>query len=140
MEIKQQFREYLVREGLKSTNQREIILDEFLKATSHLSTEDLYLKLRKKHPQIGYATVHRTLKLFSACGIAAERQFGDGQTRYELSSDEEHHDHLICTQCGAIVEFENVEIESLQHVVAKEHGFVIETHRLEIFGTCPKCS
>ena len=140
MEIKQQFREYLVREGLKSTSQREIILDEFLKATSHLSTEDLYLKLRKKHPQIGYATVHRTLKLFSACGIAAERQFGDGQTRYELSSGEEHHDHLICTRCGAIVEFENDEIESLQNAVAKAHGFVIETHRLEIFGTCPKCS
>ena len=140
MEIKQQFRDYLVREGLKSTSQREIILDEFLKATTHLSTEDLYLKLRKKHPQIGYATVHRTLKLFSSCGIAAERQFGDGQTRYELSSEEEHHDHLICTKCGAIVEFENNEIETLQEVVAKQHGFVIETHRLEIFGTCPKCS
>ena len=140
MEIKQQFREYLVREGLKSTSQREIILEEFLKATTHLSTEDLYLKLRKKHPQIGYATVHRTLKLFSACGIAAERQFGDGQTRYELSSGEEHHDHLICTRCGVIVEFENDEIESLQDAVAKAHGFVIETHRLEIFGTCPKCS
>lgn len=139
MERKQMFRDYLAREGLKSTSQREIILDEFLAAGSHLSTEDLYLRLRKKFPHIGYATVHRTLKLFSECGIAAERHFGDGQTRYELASDEEHHDHLICTRCNTIIEFENPEIERLQEAVADQHGFVIERHRLEIFGLCSKC-
>jgi len=140
MKRKQQFRDYLTREGLKSTSQREIILDEFLKASSHLSTEDLYLRLRKNFPNIGYATVHRTLKLFSECGIAAERHFGDGQTRYELASDEEHHDHLICTCCNSIIEFENPEIERLQDEVARQHGFVIERHRLEIFGLCAKCA
>jgi len=140
MERKQMFRDYLAREGLKSTSQREIILDEFLAAGSHLSTEDLYLRLRKNFPHIGYATVHRTLKLFSECGIAAERHFGDGQTRYELTSDEEHHDHLICTRCNTIIEFENPEIERLQEDVAGKHGFVIERHRLEIFGLCPKCA
>lgn len=139
MKLKQCFRDYLAREGLKSTRQREIILEEFLKVSSHLSTEDLYLRLRKKHPHIGYATVHRTLKLFSESGIAAERQFGDGQTRYEVASDEEHHDHLICTRCNAIIEFEKPEIERLQDSVAREHGFVIEKHRLEIFGICPHC-
>jgi len=139
MERKQIFRDYLAQEGLKSTSQREIILDEFLKAGSHLSTEDLYLRLRKKFPHIGYATVHRTLKLFASCGIAVERQFGDGQTRYELTSEAEHHDHLICTRCAAIIEFENPEIERLQEAVAREHQFVIERHRLEIFGLCPRC-
>lgn len=139
MKLKQCFKDYLAREGLKSTSQREIILDEFLRAGSHLSTEDLYLRLRKKNPHIGYATVHRTLKLFSDSGIAAERQFGDGQTRFEVASDEEHHDHLICTRCNTIVEFENSEIERLQDIVAREHGFSIERHRLEIFGLCPRC-
>lgn len=137
---KSQFRDYLTAKGLKSTRQREVILDEFLRCASHPSTEELYLRLRKKHPGIGYATVHRALKLFSECGIAEERNFGDGQTRYESRSGEEHHDHLICLGCGAILEFEDPRIEELQAKVAEQHGFVIENHRLELYGRCGKCS
>ncbi|PLX78957.1 MAG: transcriptional repressor [Desulfuromonas sp.] len=139
-ETKQVFREFLLTKGLKSTRQREIILDAFLRSKTHPSIEDLYLKLRKKHPNIGYATVYRTLKLFAECGIAAERNFGDGQRRYESTNSVEHHDHLICTGCGRIIEFENLGIERLQEDVAREHGFRIENHRLEIFGTCPECA
>lgn len=135
-----QFREFMAQKGLKSTQQREIILEEFLKTGSHLSTEDLYLKLRKKHPSIGYATVYRTLKLFSECGIAEERHFGDGQTRYERTTSEEHHDHLICTACGAILEFEDPRIEALQQQVALDHNFQITSHRLELYGLCAKCA
>lgn len=136
---KDSFRSYLVTSGLKSTRQREIILDEFLRAGAHLSTEELYLRLREQHPHIGYATVHRTLKLFAECGIAESRHFGDGQTRYESRAGEEHHDHLICTGCGAIVEFENSRIEALQESVARQHGFRIERHRLELYGLCREC-
>ena len=140
-ENKNAFREYLAQKGLKSTRQRDIILDEFLKAGSHhLSTEELYLKLRRKHPTIGYATVYRTLKLFAECGIAAECHFSNRETRYEASSGEEHHDHLICTECGAIIEFEDSRIEQLQERVAGEHGFQIVSHRLELFGLCAKCA
>lgn len=138
-ERKQLFRDFLAEQGLKSTRQREIILDEFLRSPSHLSIEELYLRLRRKHPNIGYATVYRTLKLFAECGIAEARHFGDGQTRYESSSQEEHHDHLICTRCGAILEFEDPRIESLQEQVAREHGFRISSHRLEIYGVCERC-
>lgn len=141
MERKQAFRDYLTRQGLKSTRQRDVILDEFLAAGAHLSTEDLYLSIRRKHPGIGYATVHRTLKLLADCGLAEQRHFGDGQTRYERAGGEEqHHDHLICTVCGAIHEFEDSSIERLQEKVAKEHGFVIERHRLDIYGRCASCS
>lgn len=136
---KDNFRSYLMTQGLKSTRQREVILDEFLRAGAHLSTEELYLMLREQHPHIGYATVHRTLKLFAECGIAEPRHFGDGQTRYESSMAEEHHDHLICTDCGAIVEFENPQIEMLQESVARQHGFRIERHRLELYGRCREC-
>lgn len=136
---KESFRAYLSAQGLKSTSQRDIILDEFLRAGAHLSTEELYLRLREQHPHIGYATVHRTLKLFAECGIAEPRHFGDGQTRYESSSGAEHHDHLICTDCGAIVEFENPQIEALQETVAREHGFRIVRHRLELYGLCRQC-
>jgi Fur family ferric uptake transcriptional regulator len=133
------FKEFIARRGLKSTQQRDIILDEFLKSGSHISTEDLYLRIRRKHPNIGYATVYRTLKLFAECGIAEARQFGDGQTRYEAATSAEHHDHLICTACGAIIEFENPHIEELQQQVATEHGFRIDRHRLELYGTCRQC-
>jgi len=139
IKAKDDFRSYLATQGLKSTRQRDIILDEFLRAGAHLSTEELYLRLRAQHPGIGYATVHRTLKLFAECGIAESRHFGDGQTRYESSAGEEHHDHLICTDCGAIVEFENPQIEALQQSVASQHGFHIERHRLELYGRCRHC-
>lgn len=125
--------------GLKSTRQREAILDEFLRVGSHISTEELYLRLRRKNPQIGYATVHRTLKLFAECGIAEQRHFGDGQARYEASDLDEHHDHLICITCGRIVEFEDPRIEQLQEEVARQHGFSIERHRLELYGCCESC-
>ena len=125
--------------GLKSTRQREAILDEFLRVGSHISTEELYLRLRRKTPQIGYATVHRTLKLFAECGIAEQRHFGDGQARYEASDLDEHHDHLICITCGRIVEFEDPRIEQLQEEVARQHGFSIERHRLELYGCCESC-
>lgn len=134
------FREFMTRKGLKWTRQREVILEEFLASQDHLSTEDLYLEIRRKNPHIGYATVYRTLKLFAECGIAEERDFGAGQVLYELSHKGDHHDHLICTSCGAIIEFEDQVIEQLQKKVAQDHHFKITNHRLEIFGLCSKCA
>ena len=133
------FNDFLSQKGLKSTSQRKLILETFLESESHYSTEDLYLKLRKEHPRIGYATVHRTLKLFAECGIAAERNFGDGQTRFESVHADEHHDHLVCTNCGLIIEFEDQKIEELQKLVASQHNFKIENHRLELYGLCEHC-
>lgn len=133
------FREFIAQKGLKTTRQRDIILDSFLSAERHISIEELYLSLRAKHPSIGYATVYRTLKLFAESGIAREIQFGDGQTRYEHAAEGEHHDHLVCTRCKAIIEFENETIEQLQQDVAKSHGFRIENHKLELYGICSNC-
>ncbi|SNB44756.1 Fur family transcriptional regulator [Geobacter sp. DSM 9736] len=136
---KKAFQEFMTQKGLKSTRQRDIILDAFLSSERHLSIEELYLKLRAKHPSIGYATVYRTLKLFAESGIAREIQFGDGQTRYEHVAEGEHHDHLVCTRCGTIIEFENETIEKLQEEVASRHDFLIETHKMELYGVCAKC-
>ena len=116
-----------------------MILDCFLSCDQHLSTEELYLKLKESMPGIGFATVYRTLKLFAESGIAREIQFGDGQTRYEHLHAGEHHDHLVCTRCGAIMEFENETIEKLQAEVARNHGFTIMNHKLELYGICAKC-
>ena len=133
------FADFSAQHGLKSTKQRDIILDGFLSLDRHLSIEELYLKLRAKHQSMGYATVYRTLKLFAEAGIAREMQFGDGQTRYERLGEGEHHDHLVCTRCGTIEGFENETIEQLQAEVAASRGFLIEKHRLELYGLCGTC-
>lgn len=138
-EKKEIFHRHLAREGRKSTQQREIILDFFLASREHPSIEELYRKLRERHPNIGYATVCRTLKLFAESGIAREIHIGDGQTRYEHIAVGEHHDHLVCTHCGTIAEFENKTIEKLQEEVADSMGFLIENHKLELYGICARC-
>jgi Fur family transcriptional regulator, ferric uptake regulator len=135
----EQLAEYLVGRGLKSTSQRDVILNIFVRAGRHVSAEELYARVKKEQPGIGYATVYRTLKLFAHAGIAEERRFADGYTRYEFRAAEGHHDHLICTRCGGIVEFENERIEELQQDVAKKNGFQVQNHKLEIYGLCSAC-
>jgi Fur family ferric uptake transcriptional regulator len=139
--LKARFEDYVRRHGLKSTSQRDVIVDLFLKSSGHISIEDLLGKVRKRAPKVGYATVYRTLKLLTDCGIAAARQFGDGQTRFEVVGEHAHHDHLICVQCGLILEFENDTIEQLQDEMAeKMGGFKLVRHKLELYGLCPKAA
>jgi Fur family ferric uptake transcriptional regulator len=138
--LKDRWSEYLRRHQLKTTQQRELIVDSFLHLEGHVSIEDLLTRVRKRSARVGYATVYRTLKLLTECGLAAPRQFGDGQTRYEVADDiAHHHDHLICLQCGLILEFENDEIERLQdEMAARLGGFKVVRHKLELYGLCPK--
>ncbi len=131
--------QYLEGKGLRSTTQRDQILNVFINTGRHLSAEELYLRVMKLHPGIGYATVYRTLKLFAAAGLAEERRFEDGFTRYEYKASGNHHDHLICTQCGLILEFENERIEALQQDVAKKNHFKVQNHKLELYGLCETC-
>lgn len=135
----EQLSEYLAGQGLKSTSQRDTILRTFVDAGQHLSAEELYARVKKNHPGIGYATVYRTLKLLAEAGMAEERRFEDGFTRYEFKATEGHHDHLICTRCGQIIEFENERIETLQADVARRKGFLVQSHKLEIYGLCNHC-
>ena len=135
--LKERWRSYLANHRLNTTNQREAIVDQFLKTTEHISIEELLGRVRKRHSKVGYATVYRTLKLLVDSGLAIERQFGDGQSRYEVVG--EHHDHLICASCGLILEFEDDEIEQLQEKIAQRLGnFTVVRHRHELYGLCPK--
>jgi Fur family ferric uptake transcriptional regulator len=130
---------YLAGQGLKSTRQRDRVLSAFIAAGRHLSAEELYLLVKKSDRRIGYATVYRTLKLLAGAGMADERRFEDGITRYEYTVTKAHHDHLICTRCGMIIEFENEQIEQLQQAVARKNGFLVHNHRLELYGLCADC-
>lgn len=130
---------FLAERGLKSTRQRNLIVETFLGLQGHVSVEELLAKVREEDPRISQATVYRTMKLLTESGFAHARQFGEGQTRYEPAAERGHHDHLICTGCGRIVEFENEKIEELQIRVARSHGFEVESHKLELYGRCDRC-
>ncbi|MDA8431016.1 MAG: transcriptional repressor [Geobacteraceae bacterium] len=138
-EKKRTFNEFAASKGLRSTRQRDIILDVFLSTHQHVSVEELYLKVKASNPGVGQATVYRTLKLFVEAGLAREVLLHDGQTRFEHVMAGEHHDHLVCTGCNAIIEFENETIEKLQDEIATRHGFKIRSHKLEIYGLCASC-
>ncbi|SBW02821.1 Ferric uptake regulation protein [uncultured delta proteobacterium] len=134
-----QFSDYVTANGLKFTPQRRLIADVFLRQTGHLSTEELYDRVRKEDPSIGQATVYRTLKLFCDSGLAKEVHFGDGMARYESTSNSVHHDHLICIGCGKQVEFMDAEIEKLQEKLAEKNGFLLTSHHMYLYGVCPAC-
>jgi Fur family ferric uptake transcriptional regulator len=132
-------RNYIGAKKLKFTQQRERILEAFLKMEKHVSAEELYMSISKNNPEIGLATVYRTLNLLCECGLAQEKNFGTGETRFEHIFNHRHHDHLICVKCGEIIEFENLLIEKLQDEVAAEKKFEVKSHNLEIYGICYNC-
>jgi Fur family ferric uptake transcriptional regulator len=129
---------YLEEKNLKHTKQRDVILDAFLDARGHATSEELYRLVREVNSNIGYTTVYRTLKLLVDAGIAQERHFDDGIARYDI--DHDHHDHLVCLECGKIVEFESPLIEATQEQIAAEHNFTLKRHRHELYGYCAHCT
>jgi Fur family ferric uptake transcriptional regulator len=131
---------YITKKGFRSTSQRRLVTDVFFRSGGHLSIEDLLSKVREQDPRVGYATVYRTLRLLAECELANVRHFGDGVTRYELADEgSHHHDHLICTSCKKIIEFEDDAIELLQGRIADRHGFQLKSHKHELYGVCPEC-
>src|SRR6266508_628547 len=133
------FLKHIQKKGLKRTSQRDLILDTFLRTEEHLSSEDLYRLVQKKDPTIGQTTVYRTLKLLSEAGLAREVRFGDGRTHYEHNYKQQHHDHMICSECGRIIEFYSAELEALQDAMAAKHRFEVTQHLLRIIGICSEC-
>jgi len=133
------FQDYLQQKGLRLTSQRELIARTFFQNRGHISTEEIYRQVQKRAPGIGFATTYRTMKLLAESGLASLRSFGDGFSRYEPAGNTDHHDHLICTKCGEIIEFENDKIEALQRTVARKHAFHVTDHKLELYGVCRNC-
>jgi Fur family ferric uptake transcriptional regulator len=135
-----QLRECISKEGLKQSRQREIIAEVFFGSEGHISVDEVLQRVRKVDPRVSQATVYRTMKLLTEFGLAEARHFLEGHTLYEPSGEgKEHHDHLICTGCGQIVEFVDERIEELQDEVARKHGFEVVKHKMELYGLCDKC-
>ena len=130
---------YLRDRNLKVTPHRELILDTFLGHEGHRSVEDIYRAVKDQDPRIGYTTVYRTMKLLVDCGLAREVDLADGITRYEHLYNHQHHDHMICMECGTSIEFLDPEIEAVQEHASEELGFKVLDHKLQIYGLCLKC-
>lgn len=126
----------------KLTPQRQTVLKIFLKhADQHLSAEDVYQLVKPLYPDIGMATVYRTLDIFADLGVLQKNDFGDGRSRYEFSRQDEHHHHhhLICLRCGSVSEFDDDLLESLETMIAKRNKFKVVDHVLKFYGYCEKC-
>ena len=132
-------RDFQIRNKLNRSTHREAVLDALLASKSHLSASQLLISMRGQSTDLGQTTVYRALKVLTDAGLARELVI-NGEAHYENNFQRPHHDHLICSSCGAIIEFNHPEIERLQDVVAKRFGFTIESHRHEMFGLCRDCS
>jgi len=126
----------------KMTPQRETILRTFIELQDqHLSAEDIYNIVRKRSPEIGLATVYRTLELLNELEVLKKVDFGDGRSRYEINEADtpHHHHHLICLSCGNVKEFEDDLLETLENAIAQKRKFLIVDHQLKIYGYCLEC-
>lgn len=126
---------------------REAILNLLSRTSKHLSAKDIYTALQKVYPGIGLTTVYRTLDLLARAGLINKLDIGEGQSRYELKLDEkkEHHHHLICTQCGRIIDYNDFLDEELELVkktektLARKYNFIVHDHNIEFYGLCDRC-
>jgi len=134
------FKELLKKNAYKYTIQREVILETLYKSDEHLTPEALHHLIKEKFPELktGIATVYRTLSLLEDSDMVTSLSFGSQGKKYELGA-KEHHDHMICTQCGDITEFVDAAIEERQHHIADELGFKMQDHSMQIYGICKNC-
>ncbi len=134
------FRRYLREQGLPVTQQRESVADMVFSTPGHLSVEDIEAALKDQGEKIGKATIYRTMEILVRSGLVEERDFGEGFKRYEhLFGAQPEHEHLICTHCGKVTEFQSPQVVRLQEEVSRAHGFISTRHRLEIYGVCGDC-
>jgi len=134
------FKQLLKKNSLKFTIQREVILETLYNSDEHLTPESLHHLIQEKYPDLktGIATVYRTLALLEESNMVTSLSFGAQGKKYELGA-KEHHDHLICTECGTITEFVDEEIEARQHLITQELGFKMSDHSMQIYGVCKNC-
>lgn len=134
------FSRYLRDQGLPVTQQRESVAQVVFSTSGHLSVDDIERELRRDGYRIGKATIYRTLDLLLRSRLVEEHDFGEGFKRYEHRlSREPVHEHLVCLECGRLIEFRSDEVRSIEQRVSAEHGFLPSRHRLEVYGLCRGC-
>jgi Fur family ferric uptake transcriptional regulator len=135
-----QIRDKLEEKGYRLTPQRQAVLETFLaNPDRHLSADDVYSIVKATNPEMGVATVYRTLELFRELHIISEQDFGQGMSRYECACDDSHHHHIVCLKCGRVWEFSNATLERVERQLAKDYDFDVVGHNMQLFGYCKNC-
>ena len=133
------FRSHLSDRGLKYTNERRLVLQAAMRNDEHFEAEQLLLDMRQAAMRVGKATVYRTLKLLVDCGIVKEVPFSSKQVHYEHTYGQDPHDHMVCRQCGRIIEFDAADVMKLRTILAARHRFHAVSHRFQVIGLCEAC-
>jgi Fur family ferric uptake transcriptional regulator len=139
-EPEERLREYLRGRNLRMTPERRWVLQGVLSREGHFDAEELLAFLHRRHMPVSRATLYRTLDHLTASGLVKKHQFGRGHALFEHIYGRQHHDHMVCDRCGAVIEFVNDEIERLQDEVCVAHGFTATNHVMQIFGICSACN
>ncbi len=136
---KENFSKYLRDGSYRITPERFIILETVMNYDGHFDADELFFQIKTSGQKVSRATVYNTLDLLQDCGLISKYRFGENHSRYEKAFGRPHHHHLICLECGDIIEFVNERIESIQKEVSDENKFKVQTSTLQIFGICSKC-
>jgi Fur family ferric uptake transcriptional regulator len=136
---KEQFKRLFEQENIDYLEERLVVVETFLQTERHLSEQELYKIIKKRNLNLAQDLITDTLDLMCRYGFAHKHQFDNGVLRYEHRHIGQHHDHMICTKCNQIIEFQNNQIENLQLQVAAQHGFHMLQHKMEIYGICANC-
>jgi Fur family ferric uptake transcriptional regulator len=133
------FRKFLQEGQYRITPERFDVLDAVLAWNDHFDADNLFIYLKNNGSKVSRATVYKTLALLHECGLVSRYRFSQGHAQYEKTTDRPHHDHMVCTKCGKIVEFENARVERLQDDACAQYGFSPMYHSFQIFGLCLEC-
>ena len=133
------FAKYLKTRKLKFTRERKAVLQEMFLNRGHLEAEELLYKLRRKKKGASRATVYRTLELLVDSGMVRKVNLGHGHSHYELVVDHPHHEHMICLDCGKVIEFSDKKVEEASNKLCQKQRFKHSSHLFEVFGYCDKC-
>lgn len=133
------FRKYLQDGQYRITPERFEVLDAVLAWNDHFDADNLFIYLKNNGSKVSRATVYKTLNLLHECGLVSRYRFSQGHAQYEKTTDRPHHDHMVCTRCGKIIEFENSRVERLQDDACAQYGFTPNYHSFQIFGICADC-
>lgn len=130
----------LRRRGYKVTPQRRIIIGEIMNAHEHQTPAAIYERIRNDHPGIGLVTIYRTLEILEECGLICETHAGHSCRSYSIRQNSGHHHHLICSDCGKVVDFADCSLDELENKLMEKSGFKIKSHLLEFLGQCRQCA
>lgn len=130
----------LANNKIRLTKERREIIQEILNQNSHFSPEKLFIDLKNKGSKVSRASVYRTINILLDAGVIEQVEKNEESSHYEFTLGKKHHDHLICLNCGKIIEFYSPSLEVLQREICSKHEFIPQKHTLEIYGKCKKCN